>query len=206
LNVNAFKAVVLGIWIACSGAIGIRADADTPARDTGIEEAPPAAADTTVSAPCDSTGIEAILPLAGSWRAAETAAEEKQRLQAIDGVTEEMGRFRRGKARGRLAERTSPPPSLMIEIKGSKVTIASGDRRLELELGGSPIEVSGSEETAQASAKMECERLIVVTRSDEGERTTTYRADGTGLSMEVIMKDDRLVGPLKYVATYARME
>jgi hypothetical protein len=149
---------------------------------------------------------EASSPVAGRWRAAETEDQKKQRLQAIDDATEGMGRFRRGKARGRLAERTSPPPSLIIEIEGSRVAMGSGDRRLELELGGPPIEVSGDSGKAQLSAKMEGERLIVEARSGNGGRTTTYRAAEGLLSMEVAMKGERLAGPLEYVTTYVPAE
>jgi hypothetical protein len=149
---------------------------------------------------------EASSPVAGHWRAAETEDQKKQRLQAIDDATEGMGRFRRGKARGRLAERTSPPPSLIIEIEGSRVAMGSGDRRLELELGGPPIEVSGNDGKAQLSARMEGERLIVEARGGNGGRTTTYRVDGGRLAMEVTMMGDRLAGPLEYVATYVPAE
>jgi hypothetical protein len=149
---------------------------------------------------------EASSPLNGRWRAAETEAEKAQRLQAIDRATERMGPLLRGKARGRLAERTSPRPSLTIEIEGSKLAIASGDRRLELELGGPPLEVAESEGRAQVSAKMEGDQLVVETRGDNGGRTTTYRADGGRLSMEVTMTGDRLAGPVVYATTYVRAE
>ena len=144
--------------------------------------------------------------LAGSWRAAETADEKKERLQAIDEATRRLRAFQQSMARSRLSERTSPRPSLILEIEGPKVTIASGDRRLELELGGSPIEVSGNQGKARVSARMEGPRLIVVSRGGNGTRTTAYHADGDHLSVEVTMTGSRLAGPLEYVATYARAE
>ena len=49
----------------------------------------------------------------------------------------------------------------LVEIEGARVAMGSGDRRLELELGGPPIEVSGNDGKAQLSARMEGERLIV---------------------------------------------
>jgi hypothetical protein len=94
----------------------------------------------------------------------------------------------------------------MIEVTGSKATIVSGERRLELELGGAPIEVSGSEGTNRVSAKLEGERLILEVRSGNGSRTTIYRSDGTGLLMEVTVTSARLAGPVKYGTTYAREE
>jgi hypothetical protein len=86
------------------------------------------------------------------------------------------------------------------------VTIGPEDRRIELELGGSPIEVSENQGTARVSARTEGERLIVVARSDEGERTTAYTATGDRLSMEVTMTSTQLAGPLQYASTYVRAE
>jgi hypothetical protein len=149
---------------------------------------------------------EASSPLEGHWRTAETPNERNQRLQAIDEATGHLGVIRRDKARSRLSERTSPPRSLIIEVEGPKVRITSGDRRLELELGGAPIEVSGSEGKALVSAEMDGPRLIVVARRAKGRRTSTYLPNGARLSMEVTMTGTALAGPLKYVSTFARVE
>jgi hypothetical protein len=170
------------------------------------EEVVSATTDTSVASATDSTRSEAFSSLSGHWFAAETPDEQTPRLKAIDEVTDNLGFFQRGKARSRLAESTSPPESLMIELTDSTATIAFEDRRLELELGGPPVEVSGTEEKTRVSAKLEGERLIVLFQGDKRERTTTYKADGTGLSIEVTITDDRLAGPLTYVTTFARME
>jgi hypothetical protein len=145
-------------------------------------------------------------PLTGRWRAAETADERQQRLEAIDEATAHFGGFRRGKARDMLAERTSPPQSLTIEIEGSTVTIGSADHELELELGAAPIEASGDQGKAQLSARMEGEQLIVVADGGKGGRTTAYRADEDAMSVEVTMTGANLAAPLTYVATYVRAE
>ena len=145
-------------------------------------------------------------PLAGHWHAAETGDEKKERLKVIDEATGHLDTFRQGKARSRLSERTSPPRSLIIEIDDVKVTVASENGRLELELGGSPIEVSGSEGKAQVSAKMQGSLLIIMARSGKGERTTAYRASGDRLTMEVTMTGARLSESLKYVSTYVRTQ
>jgi hypothetical protein len=145
-------------------------------------------------------------PLAGSWLLAETADEKKARLQAIDEVTERFGRFMRGRARDRLSERTAPPRNLVIEIEDSKVTIVSGDRRLELVDGGTPIEISGSEGEARISAKMKGPQLIVVVTSSKAERSTVYSTKERNLLVEVTMTAAELAKPLKYVSTYSRVE
>jgi hypothetical protein len=164
------------------------------------------AADAVGASPCDSARIAATAVLTGRWHAAETADEEKLRLQAIDEATKQLSRFKRGRARSRLAERTSPRESLIIEIEGATATVVSGDRTLEVELGGAPIEVSGDGGTARVSAKMDCARLVIMVRDDKGERTTTYEAGDAGLSMEVTLTTGKLAGPLTYVTTYARDE
>jgi hypothetical protein len=114
--------------------------------------------------------------------------------------------MQRGRARGRLAERTTPPERLTIELDGSTVTLTSGGRELDLEIGGSPIEVSGDQGKALLSATMEGDELIVTADGGKGERTTRYRADGDRLSVEVTMTGAMLAAPLTYVAAYTRAE
>jgi hypothetical protein len=142
----------------------------------------------------------------GSWHLDTSGDHERQRLEAIDDATEHLRSMQRGRARGRLAERTTPPELLTIELEGSKVTIASGGRELDLELGGSPIEVSGDQGKARLSATMEDGELIVTADGGKGERTTRYRADGDRLSVEVTMTGAMLAAPLTYVAMYTQAE
>jgi hypothetical protein len=149
---------------------------------------------------------EASPGLAGRWDLAGDAAEEKQRLRAIDDATERLPRMQRGRARDMLAGRTSPPESLAISFEGSMVTIGSVGRELELELGGPPIEISGEQGKAQLSATMEGEQLIVTADGGKGGRTSTYSADGDRLLVEVTMTGARLAEPLNYVSTYERVE
>jgi hypothetical protein len=150
--------------------------------------------------------IESSDSVAGSWHLDTSGDHERQRLEAIDDATEHLRSMQRGRARGRLAERTAPPEHLTIELEGSKVTMTSGGRELELELGGSPIEISGDQGKAMLSATMEGDELIVTADGGKGERTTGYRADGDRLSVEVTMTAAMLAAPLRYVTTYTRAE
>jgi hypothetical protein len=143
-------------------------------------------------------------PLAGQWRSQETNEEKERRLRAIDEATEHIGRLQRGMARARLAEHTSPPDSLTIEIGGSKVRISSGSPGVELQLGSAPIEVSGSQGKGRLNAMMEGARLIVVARSGDGERRATHFANGDHMTVEVAITGDKLPGSLQYVSTYVR--
>jgi hypothetical protein len=154
----------------------------------------------------DAVAAETLPSVTGSWKLATSTDQESQRLEAIDNATKDLRRMQRGRARDLLEKRTSPPQSLEIEIEGSMVTIGSGEREIELELGGTPIEVAGDQGKAQMSATMEGDRLIVVADGGKGGRTTTYSADGDRLSVEVTMTGAMLAAPLTYVATYARAE
>jgi hypothetical protein len=144
--------------------------------------------------------------LDGRWELAATADEEQQRLRVIDDATQHLPRFQRGRARDMLAGRTSPPESLTISLEDSTVTIGPGGRELELELGGPPIEASGDQGKAQVSARMEGEQLIIVADSGKGVRTSTYRADGDRLAVEVTMTGAKLSEPLNYVSTFERVK
>jgi len=178
----------LGICIVCGGAFGALADA------TATTEIPTEA------------GIALQESLSGHWRAAETKVQEEQRHDAIDHVTEDMGRFKRGKARGRLKEQTSPPAELVIRMTDSTVTLNAGDQHIEFELGGDPIEIEGRNGSSSTTAKVDGDRLVVRYSGDKGERTVAYQADGEDLLVEVTMTGDKLDGPLTYITTYVQME
>ena len=150
--------------------------------------------------------IESSDSVAGSWHLDTSGDHERQRLDAIDDATEHLRSIKRGKARGRLAERTTPPEQLAIELEGPKVTMTSGGRDLELELGGPPVEVSGDQGKAMLGATMEGDELIVTADGGNGIRTTRYRANGDHLSVEVTMTAAMLAGPLTYETTYTRAE
>lgn len=150
---------------------------------------------------------EPASPLAGHWRAAETADEREQRLRAIAEVTGRLGRFQRNRARSRLAERTSPPARLTIALEESTVAITSGDRRLEVKPGAAPVEIANNQGKARVSGQMtDDEGLILLARADEGDRTTVYRASGNTLTVEVTITAPNLTGALKYRSTYDRVK
>lgn len=144
--------------------------------------------------------------VAGSWTLAASADQERQRLAAIDDATSHLRSMQRGMARERLAERTTPPERLTLEIEGSTVTVGPRGRELDLELGGSPIEVSSDQGKARVSATMEGDALIVKADTGKAQRTTRYRADGARLSVEVTLTGPMLAGSLTYDATYTRAE
>jgi hypothetical protein len=157
----------------------------------------------------ETAGVTQASQLTGHWSLAETDEEKEQRAEAIDQATRNMRpAMKRSRARGRLTERTSPPPTLILEVDDTMVTLGAGERAIELELGGAPIEVSaeasGTNGKAQLSAKREGESLIVMAEAGNGGRTTTYSANGDSLTMEVSMSGNQLPAPIEYVTTYAR--
>jgi hypothetical protein len=144
--------------------------------------------------------------VAGSWKLAQSAVEKEQRLEAINQATRHLRPMQRDMVRDRLAERTSPPASLQIEIEGSKLMMSSGENGFELELGAPPVEVPASDGTARASAKMAGDELVFTADGGNGQRTTTYRADGDRLTAEVTMTGARLDQPVTYSTTYLRAQ
>jgi hypothetical protein len=149
---------------------------------------------------------ELAAPVEGSWKIAATADEERQRQESINHATRNLRSMQRNMARQMLEKRTAPPEALRIEVDASTVTIGSDDRELELELGGTPISVSGDDGTAQVRAKMDGDQLIVTVAGNNGGRTTSYRADGNRLSVFVSVTGSRLDGAVRYSTTYTRPE
>jgi hypothetical protein len=77
---------------------------------------------------------------------------------------------------------------------------------MELELGGSIVNISGSHGEAKVRAMRQGPVLVVMTQSAKGKRRTTYRVNENLLTMEVKMTVPRLPGSLKYVASYVRIQ
>lgn len=141
--------------------------------------------------------------LSGRWRLAETADEEQERLRAVDRAIQRFPSLVQSRARARLVERTSPPPALEIEIEGTRLLL-SGDSRVELDLGGPPVEVSGERGKARMSARMEQDSLEIKAQGGRGGRTTTYDADGDRLTVRTHLRGERLPEAVSYTTTYAR--
>ena len=149
---------------------------------------------------------ELAAPVAGSWTIAVTADEERQRRESINQATKKLRSMQRTMARQMLEKRTTPPEAIRIQVDAPIVIIGSGDRALELELGGAPITVSGDDGTAKVRAKIDGDVLIVAVDGTRGGRLTSYRADGDRLSVVVSMSGSRLDGVVRYATTYTRAE
>ena len=143
--------------------------------------------------------------LNGTWTYAGGPVEERARLAAIDKVTASMRGFMKGKARGKLKERTAPPKTVRIQIEASNLTLrGQGGKTLSLEMGAAPIEIEGPNGRAKVSAKAIPDGFVVVDQSDKGDRTTTYRLAQEALLVSVRMTGDRLDGPLDYRMSFRR--
>ncbi|MEO1084283.1 MAG: hypothetical protein AAFY88_08575 [Acidobacteriota bacterium] len=140
----------------------------------------------------------------GEWRLEPTDDDKARRAEAIDQATRSFNSRIRNRARQRLTERTAPQESLRIELDGQNVTIGSERSEVELELGGAPVEISAEGGKARISARLDGERLVVETRTGQGQRTATYVADGELLRVELEMIGRRLALPLELSSTYVR--
>ncbi|MEM1414139.1 MAG: hypothetical protein AAGH15_04530 [Myxococcota bacterium] len=144
--------------------------------------------------------------LAGTWQHAGGGQESAAREAAIEAATEELSRMIRSRARGRLAERTTPAPRLQITVAGDAVTITGPNGRLALTVGGPAVRVEGQNGSGQVRATRRGGNLVVTMRGDGGTQTTTYRLseDGRRLVLQVEMRGERLSAPLRFRATYRR--
>lgn len=175
---------------------------DTPGAQapTRTEPAPHAAAVSTTDVHPDESA------LAGEWRLAETPDEEQERHRAIEEAVREMPAMVQSRARNRLTERSAPPPTLEIEIDGSRLLLTGARDRIELELDGPPVEISARRETTRMSARMDRDALWVEARGSRGGRTTTYEADGAHLTVRTTIRGERLTDAVIFATTYARSE
>lgn len=144
--------------------------------------------------------------LVGTWEASETRKERDARFASIDEATEDLGRMRRGRARDRLMEQTTPIERMHIEIVGDRVMLTVGLRNMELRLGGDPIEIEGLNGPASATARIEEDTLVIETRAEFASWRATYRSDGETLTVSVMMTSERISNPVEFVTTYVRVD
>lgn len=143
--------------------------------------------------------------LNGAWIYIGGPAEEKARIAAVDKVTDRMNVFMKGKARGKLKERTAPPPMIRIHIEGSKLTLTGREgKALRIALGAPPMEVEGPKGKAKVSAKRVPDGFVVVSQGEKGGQRTTYQLKGDTLVAMVQMSGERLDGTLTYRMSFGR--
>lgn len=141
----------------------------------------------------------------GSWSYAGDRGERKSRHQAIETATENLNGFIRGRARGRLKERTTPPPTLNLQVGGGRLELYQGEHKISLRLGGEPVRVDRDGKSGMLSARRDGDRLIVESKGDNGNRTTTYAlSSDKQLKVSVRITGKRLDQPIVYTSTYAR--
>lgn len=152
-----------------------------------------------------SLGAAGAESLSGTWTYAGGEAEEKARFAAIDKATDGLNGFIKGKARGKLKERTAPPKAMTIQIEGSQLTLSgAGNKSLSLEMGAAPIEIKGDKGKAKVSAKAIPDGFVLVNQGEKGGMTTTYKLAGEALVANVKMTGERLKSPLDYRLSFKR--
>ncbi|MEM9074812.1 MAG: hypothetical protein AAGE52_40320 [Myxococcota bacterium] len=150
---------------------------------------------------------EAQDPVNGTWELASPSAESTARETAIEGATEEMSRFMRGRARSHLRQRTEPAPRLRVRRDGDQLELR-GRRSLTLRIGGPAVEVEGEGGQGEVQATRRNGDLVVTLRGGNGVWVTTYRPseDGRFLHLDVVITGERLAEPIRYRVTYRRRE
>ena len=142
----------------------------------------------------------------GVWRHAPGPEETRRRQASIEAATEDLSIFMRGKARDRLDERTTPPRVLQLQVRDDRVELSRDGKSVSLRVGAKPVTVERNGQRAILSVRLDRAQLVLHSKGERGERTTTYALspDGRGLTMSVRMTSERLGAPLEYRSTYRR--
>ena len=143
----------------------------------------------------------------GVWTYMGDAGEQRQRQEAIETVTKSLPSFVRSKARKKLEERMQPPPELSLKVEGGNVELSrGGGKTMSLRIGAEPVTVEKDGKQAKASARIEGDKLIILTDGDKGQRRASYALspDKNRLKVSVQMKGKRLSEPLAFHSTYLR--
>lgn len=146
--------------------------------------------------------------LSGVWAAKETKEEAKAREAAIKKAIQSVPFFARGKAKDRLRERTKAPQTVRVELlEDGRVRLTTGDKKLELTVGGAPLEREKDGKKVKISAQDYQGRLVINSVGKDAKRVATYRVTENGsLQLAVKMIGGPLKTPLSYVQTFMRLK
>ncbi len=144
--------------------------------------------------------------LSGTWRHAGSGSEAAQREAAIEASTEDLNFMIRSRARGALAERTTPAHEFRIAVVGDLVQLTRDSRTLSVTVGGPAQSVSGDQGEGRIRATRREGDLVLTMQGESGTLTTVYRLseDGQRLTLSVQMSGERLSTPIRYRVTYRR--
>jgi hypothetical protein len=154
------------------------------------------------------SGIVAAAPPAMQATYALDRAASDDVHRAIEATIEDMSSLRKPFARLRLRALNQPPQRIDVNATGSEVTITTDGRdEIRTPIDGQPVpwkRDDGEEFTIRTAWR---ERTLTRTfTAEDGERVNTYDfgADGSTLTMRVVLTSPQLPQPLTYTLVYRR--
>ncbi|MEM7604569.1 MAG: hypothetical protein AAF411_04365 [Myxococcota bacterium] len=155
-----------------------------------------------ISAAAQDGEVASLDGLTGSYTLAATAAQRTRREEAIEAVVSEASRLVRRRMRSALTERTEPPRTMRISVRGNAVEFTGSGGTVRLQLGGQAISAEGG----RVRALRRRGNLVLVMSGDNGSMTRTFvpSADGRTIVVRTRMTGERLAQPLTYGFTYRR--
>jgi len=175
---------------------------------TGLGASLVAVALLTVAAPETSARSRKVSPteFAGTWKHVGSMKERRARRRAVDGVVQGLPVVMRGRARRRLAARTTPPRLLKFKATAKRIVLMDGSQKITLRFGAKPVQVKRNGNQGTVKARFKAGRLVVVMKGGGGKVVTKYKLsrDRKRLRLTIRLKARPLPTPLVYKATYRR--
>jgi hypothetical protein len=126
--------------------------------------------------------------------------------EVAEQATSDVGRFKRGRMRGRLEEVLTPSATLEIRRDGDAYVIISDDgRSLRVVPGGPEVEQETPEgEKARVAATLDEESLVIRIDTERGARVQTLTPTDVGLRVVYAYEVEQLSEPVRLELVYRR--
>ncbi len=142
----------------------------------------------------------------GNWQLVENATQSSQRSTSIENAIADFGRFKQGRARKMLTQKTAPPAKLTIVDSGAEVKIARNSQEITVPTNGQAISINSPEGRATIRAGRRDGKLVVQTKSANAINTTTFElsSDGKTMTQQVQLQASALSKTIQFTSRFVR--
>ncbi|MEL7500761.1 MAG: hypothetical protein AAFN77_24420 [Planctomycetota bacterium] len=144
--------------------------------------------------------------LSGTWRLVSDATQSSQRSTSIENAIAGFGRFKQGRAREMLTQKTAPPAELTIVDSGDEVKIARNGQEFTVPTNGQAVSFKSPEGSVTLRAGRRDGKLVVETKSGNATQTTTFElsSDGETMTQQVQLKASALSKAIQFTSSFVR--
>ena len=142
----------------------------------------------------------------GKWQLIKNANQSRQRMSSIENAIAGFGRFKQGRAREMLTQKTAPPAKLTIIDSGAEIKIARNGQEFTVPTNGQAVSINSPEGRVTLRAGRRDRKLVVETKSANATNTTTFElsSDGKTMTQTVQLQASALSKTIQFTISFVR--